>query len=101
MRLVDGLPDTDSMMIAPEQIVTAREQAERDALERWNVGYAREWPRAIVTADHAARGCEEIPQDRFAILVIVVESLWVELNAEDGIELAQAMNPAGMLVRCQ
>ena len=33
---------------------TARETAERDALERWTVGYAREWPSGAVTADQVA-----------------------------------------------
>ena len=34
--------------------MTTREQAERDALERWNVGYTHEWPSGTVTADHVA-----------------------------------------------
>jgi hypothetical protein len=35
-------------------MTTPRETAEYDARERWNVGYAHEWPHEIVTADHVA-----------------------------------------------
>ncbi len=39
--------------------MTARKQAERDALERWNAGYAHEWPHEIVTADHVAHALRQ------------------------------------------
>lgn len=36
-----------------------RQIARESALERWNVGYAREWPAEIVTADHVAAALRE------------------------------------------